>query len=66
MIFICLCRWKGRLSKETAAQSAEYVEQMKKKKGVKILGFYWTVGRYNSVFIFEEKATENESISQII
>ena len=52
MIFICLCKWKGKLTKETAAQSAKYVDGMK-KKGVKILGFYWTVGRYNSVFIFE-------------
>ena len=52
MIFICLCKWKGKITKETAAQSAEYVDEMK-KKGNKILGFYWTLGRYNAVFIFE-------------
>lgn len=52
MIFICLCKWKGKLTKENAAQSAKYVDEMK-KKGAKILGFYWTVGRYNSVFVFE-------------
>jgi uncharacterized protein with GYD domain len=52
LIFICLCKWKGKLTKETAAQSTEYVTEMK-KKGFKILSFYWTLGRYNSVFIFE-------------
>lgn len=52
MIFICLCKWKNKPTKENTAQSTQYAEEMK-KKGVKILGFYWTVGRYNSVFIFE-------------
>jgi uncharacterized protein with GYD domain len=52
LIFIGLCKWKGKLTKETTAQSTEYVDEMK-KKGFKILGFYWTLGRYNSVFIFE-------------
>lgn len=52
MIFICLCKWKGKPSKKTTAQTDEGVDWMK-KKGLKILGFYWTLGRYNAVFIFE-------------
>jgi uncharacterized protein with GYD domain len=52
LIFICLCKWKGKPAKETIAQPNKYEDEMK-KKGFKILGWYWTLGRYNAVFIFE-------------
>jgi uncharacterized protein with GYD domain len=32
-----------------------------KKKGIKVLNWYWTLGRYDVVFIFEA-ATEKEAI----
>ncbi len=52
MIFIGLCKWKNKPTKEATAQFTEYVEEMK-KKGFKILGWYWTLGRYHAVLIFE-------------
>jgi uncharacterized protein with GYD domain len=52
VIFICLCRWKGKPSKETIAEPNKLLDEIK-KKSFKILGWYWTLGRYNAVFIFE-------------
>ncbi len=52
VIFVGLCKWKGKPDKETTGKFTEYVEEMK-KKGFKILGWYWTLGRYHAVFIFE-------------
>ena len=52
MIFIALCKWLKKPTKETTAQFTEYVDEMK-KKDFKILSWYWTLGRYHAVFIFE-------------
>ena len=52
MIFVCLCKWKGKPSKETIAEPNKFMENFK-KRGNKILGWYWTLGHYNAVFIFE-------------
>jgi len=54
MIFITLARFKGKPTKESVAQSSKLIDQMV-KEGVKILGFYWTLGRYDSVLIAEGK-----------
>jgi uncharacterized protein with GYD domain len=50
--FISLGRFKKKPTKEMTAQVSKMMEDAK-KKGIKILGFYWTLGRYDSVLIFE-------------
>ena len=52
MIFITLARFKGKPTKESVDQSSKLFEQMV-KEGAKILGVYWTLGRYDAVAIIE-------------
>lgn len=54
MIFITLGRWKRKPTKESVAESSKLVEQMVKEGG-KVLGMYWTLGRYDVVLIMEGK-----------
>ena len=60
MIFINLGRFRKKPEKETAGDTAKMVEEFK-KKGIKVLGWYWTLGRYDTVFIFEA-ASEKEAL----
>jgi len=39
-------------SKEASGQATKTVEELK-KRGIKILAWYWTLGRYDTVLIFE-------------
>jgi len=43
---------KKKPAKETFAQATKIIDAMK-KKGIKVLGFYWTLGRFDTVLIFE-------------
>ena len=52
MIFIMLVKDKKTPTKEITARGTKMLGQLK-KKGIKILGFYWTLGRYDDVVIFE-------------
>jgi len=52
MMFITLARFKGKPTKDSVAQSAKLIEQMVKEGG-KVLGMYWTLGRYDAVLIAE-------------
>jgi uncharacterized protein with GYD domain len=52
LIFISLARWKKRPTKESVAQGSKLFEQMV-KEGVKIIGQYWTLGRYDAIVITE-------------
>ena len=52
MIFVTLARWKKKPTKEMVAQSWKLWEQAV-KEGAKILGIYWTLGRYDVVTITE-------------
>ena len=52
MIFIMLAKDKEKPTKEITAQGTKILGELK-KKGIKILGFYWTLGRYDDVIIFE-------------
>jgi len=64
MIFITLSRFKGKPTKEMLAQSKKLFERMVQEGG-KVLGAYWTLGRYDSVVITEgpdEKAAIQELI----
>jgi uncharacterized protein with GYD domain len=54
MIFITLARWKKKPTKESLAESAKLFEKLE-KEGAKILGMYWTLGRYDAVVITEGK-----------
>jgi uncharacterized protein with GYD domain len=54
MIFITLSKWKKKQTKAMIAQANKLFEQQV-KEGVKIIGQYWTLGRYDSVVIQEAK-----------
>ena len=50
MIFISLNRFRGKATKENIERSNKVLASDPK---VKVLGFYWTLGRYDSVLIIE-------------
>jgi uncharacterized protein with GYD domain len=54
MIIITLGRWKRKPTKDSVAESSKVAEQMVKEGG-KVLGMYWTLGRYDAVLIMETK-----------
>ena len=54
MIFVTLARWRERPTKEMVAATSKLFEQSA-KEGAKILGVYWTLGRYDAVVIAEGK-----------
>jgi uncharacterized protein with GYD domain len=54
MLFIRLVKWRKKPTKETVAQASKLYEQMV-KEGAKIVGQYWTLGRYDGVTIVEAK-----------
>ena len=54
MLFISLAKRKKKMTKEGVAQATKLFEQMA-KEGIKNLGQYWTLGRYDAVTILEAK-----------
>ena len=56
LIFISLGKMRKKPSKEMSMQATNVVDEIK-KIGIKIIGWYWTLGRYDTAFIFE---AENE------
>jgi uncharacterized protein with GYD domain len=52
LIFISLAKVKNKPTKETTGKFTKTLGELK-KKGINILGFYWTLGRYDGVMIFE-------------
>ena len=60
MIFINLGRFRKKPNKEAAGDTTNMMEEFK-KKGIKVLNWYWTLGRYDTVFIFEA-ATEKDAM----
>ena len=52
MIFISLIKDKKKPTKELTDKATKMLDDLK-KKDIKILGFYWTLGRYDDVVIFE-------------
>jgi uncharacterized protein with GYD domain len=55
MIFITLARFKKKPTKAMIAETSKLMEQGQKETGGKILGLYWTLGRYDVVLITEGK-----------
>jgi len=52
MIFISLFKFRQKPTKENIAESSKLFE-IEKKEGIKYLGMYWTLGRYDGVSIME-------------
>ena len=52
MIFINLGKLRKKPAKEDTDRVAKIVEE-ERKKGIKFLGSYWTLGRYDSVVIID-------------
>jgi uncharacterized protein with GYD domain len=59
MIFIALCKFRKKPTKAVVAEGAKLAQQGIKEMGGKILGWYWTLGRYDVVFIAEGKDEKN-------
>jgi uncharacterized protein with GYD domain len=53
MIAISLLKFRKKMTKEGAATTDKAFSQLQ-KQGVKVLGFYFTLGRYDAVLITEE------------
>ncbi len=54
MIFITLGKYRKKPTKEANAQADMGFEQMA-KEGIKLVGQYWTLGRYDFIAIAEAK-----------
>jgi uncharacterized protein with GYD domain len=55
MIFITLGRFRKKPKKAMIAESSKLMEKRLKETGGKVLGFYWTLGRFDTVLITEAK-----------
>ena len=51
---------KIKPNKDTSGRATNVIDQMK-KMGMKVMGWYWTLGRYDTVVIFEA-ANEMEAL----
>ena len=56
MIFISLGKMRKKPNKELAGQVTKVMDELK-NRGIKVIGWYWTLGRYDTAVIFE---AENE------
>ena len=66
MLFIALIKFKKKLSKEIVAQNLKDIEDDTKGQ-VRFVGIYWTLGRYDTVTIFEapnEKMAMNMALKR--
>jgi len=52
MLFIGLAKFKTQLSKEVIARNMKDIEDDTNGE-IKYLGIYWTLGRYDTVVLFE-------------
>ena len=50
MIFVSLNRFRGKVTKENIERTNKVLASEPK---VKVLAFYWTLGRYDSILILE-------------
>ena len=60
MIFVNLGKFRKKPDKASAGDTTTMEEEFK-KKGIKVLNWYWTLGQYDTVFIFEA-ASEKEAM----
>ena len=55
MIFIVCAKYRKKPTKETLEQTSKLFELMIKEDGVKFIGQYWTLGRYDVISTAEAK-----------
>ena len=60
LIFVSLGKMRKKPDKAMAGNASKMVEDFK-KKGINILNWYWTLGRYDTVVVFEA-ANEKEAL----
>jgi uncharacterized protein with GYD domain len=60
LIFVSLGKMRKKPDKAMAGNATEMVEDFKKKR-INILNWYWTLGRYDTVVVFEA-ANEKEAL----
>ena len=60
MIFVNLGKMRKKPDKAMVGDATKMVEDFK-KKGINILNWYWTLGRYDTVVVFEA-ANEKEAL----
>ena len=53
MRFISLVKFKKKPTKESIEQNLDCISKETKKEGVELIGYYWTLGRYDAVIIME-------------
>jgi uncharacterized protein with GYD domain len=66
MLFIGLAKFKKQLTKEVVARNLKDIESDTKGQ-VKYLGIWWTLGKYDTVVMFEapdEKAAMNMALKR--
>jgi len=66
MLFIALVKFRKKLTKEVVAENLTDIEKDTKGQ-VRYLGIYWTLGRYDTVVLFEapdEKVAMNMALKR--
>jgi uncharacterized protein with GYD domain len=49
MIFISLGKFRKKPTKQMTDEVTKMTKDMAQKEGIKILSFYWTLGRYDTI-----------------
>ena len=60
MIFVSLGKMRKKPDKPLTSDATQRMEGFK-QKGINVLNWYWTLGRYDTVFIFEAES-EKEAL----
>jgi len=64
VIFVSLAKFRKAPDKKDIGDTTKIVEEWK-EKGVNMLNWYWTLGRYDAVVVFEAKS-EKEAMKMAI
>jgi uncharacterized protein with GYD domain len=64
LIFVSLSKFRKKPDKPLTADATQRMEKLK-QKGIKILNWYWTLGRYDVVLVFEAP-NEKEALKFIM
>jgi uncharacterized protein with GYD domain len=64
LIFVGLAKFRKPPDKKDIGDTTKIIEDWK-KKGVNILNWYWTLGRFDAVVVFEAKS-EKEAMKMSI
>jgi uncharacterized protein with GYD domain len=53
MIFISLGKFRKKPTKQMTDEVTKMTKDLAQKEGIRILSFYWTLGRYDTIVIME-------------